>query len=74
MKAEESGGLHRLVFSVRMADGKEMPITHPDAMAWGDERPRRVLSCAGRGMWRCIDLAPGDILEYAGPVVPAESL
>jgi hypothetical protein len=54
-------------FSIRMADGKEIPIRHPDAVAWdvdvdeednGEaEEPLTAICVVPGGGWEVIELA-----------------
>jgi hypothetical protein len=41
-------------FLIRMADGREIPVRHPNAVAWDDPR---VAICATREGWEVIDVA-----------------
>jgi hypothetical protein len=34
-------------YRIRMADGREIAITHPDAVAWENEHSRVVLALSG---------------------------
>jgi len=45
-------------FLIQTADGRELPITHPDAVAWDAEKsPRSLLCVLPGGDWRVLDLA-----------------
>lgn len=35
-------------FFIRMADGRELPVKHPDAVSW-DPDPIRIAVCGGTG-------------------------
>ncbi|HZW29353.1 MAG TPA: hypothetical protein VFF52_01515 [Isosphaeraceae bacterium] len=66
-------------FSIRMADGKEIPVRHPDAVAWDDdvddedngeaEEPLTVVCVVPGGGWEVIDL---DLVTSLG-FPPAQS-
>jgi hypothetical protein len=60
-------------FSIRMADGRKVPVTHPDALAWeanfDDETgepaaPFTVVCVVPGGGWVVIDLALITALEF----------
>jgi len=42
-------------FLIRCADGKEYPVSHPDAVAWGDTPRIMVCGLPGDG-WEIIDV------------------
>ncbi len=44
-------------FLIRMADGREVRVSHPDAIAWGPELPRIALVVVPDGGWEVIDIA-----------------
>ncbi len=57
-------------FRIRLTDGKEIPIEHPDAVAWEDERARIVLVLSqGEHYW--LELGLITALVRATPTVPA---
>lgn len=44
-------------FLIRMADGRDIQVSHPDTLAWGPEDPRTVIHMLPGGDWEYIDLA-----------------
>ena len=44
-----------LPFLVRTADGRELRVSHPDAIAWKESSPRIVI-CSSPGGWEIIDV------------------
>ena len=44
-------------FLVRVADGREVRVTHPDAVAWERESPRIALVATPGGGWEAIEAA-----------------
>jgi hypothetical protein len=44
-------------FWVHMADGREVEVRHPDALAWRDDRARSVAYVSPKGDWMWIDVA-----------------
>ena len=42
-----------LPFLIRMADGREIPVRHPDAVAWDSPR---VAICAVPGGWEVVEV------------------
>jgi hypothetical protein len=44
-----------LPFVVRMADGRELAVKHPDALAWYAENPR-VAICATANGWEVLEV------------------
>jgi hypothetical protein len=44
-------------FLIRTADGREVPVNHPDAVAWDAESPRIVVCVLPGGGWEVIDVA-----------------
>jgi hypothetical protein len=60
-------------FRIRMADGREIEIKHPDAVAWGLETgPRMVFAlCNGEHHW--IDIALVSALVLPEPAEPPGS-
>lgn len=43
-------------FMIRMADGREVEITHPDAVAWESDQAMTVIAIKPGGGWEIIDL------------------
>jgi hypothetical protein len=58
-------------FSLRMADGKEIRITHPDAIAWGSEDSRTVTCISEKDDWNVIELALITSLGTQAPAMPS---
>jgi hypothetical protein len=44
-------------FLIRMADGREIRVRHPDAIAWDPEHPRTAICVLPGGDWEYIDIA-----------------
>ncbi|HWD08138.1 MAG TPA: hypothetical protein VHA57_03480 [Actinomycetota bacterium] len=44
-------------YVIRMADGREIKVTHPDAISWGDEGGRILSYISPSDDWELIDLA-----------------
>lgn len=44
-------------FLIRTADGGEVPVNHPDAVAWDAESARIVVCVLPGGGWEVIDVA-----------------
>jgi hypothetical protein len=44
-------------FLVRMADGREVPVNHPDGIAWQPDSPRIAIVAAPGGGWEVIEIA-----------------
>jgi hypothetical protein len=44
-----------LPFLVRIADGREIRVTHPDGIAWMDDNPRIVI-CGQPNGWEIVDV------------------
>jgi hypothetical protein len=44
-------------FRIRMADGREIEVRHPDAVAWGGEHSRLVTYISPADDWEEIDVA-----------------
>jgi hypothetical protein len=44
-----------LPFVVHIADGREIRVTHPDAIAWMDDIPRIVI-CGQPSGWEIVDV------------------
>jgi hypothetical protein len=57
-------------FRIRLTDGKEIPIKHPDAVAWEDDKARIALVVSeGENYW--IEMALVTALVRSVPIVPA---
>jgi hypothetical protein len=63
-------------FSIRMADGRKVPVTHPDALAWDADRddetgeptaPFTAVCIVPGGGWVIIELALITALELQPP-------
>jgi hypothetical protein len=63
-------------FSIRMADGRKVPVTHPDAIAWEADRddetgettaPFTAVCIVPGGGWVIIELALITALEFRPP-------
>jgi hypothetical protein len=55
-------------FQIRTADGREISITHPDAVAWdAGERPRTVVCILPGGGWEVIDVGLVTSLAMPAP-------
>ena len=44
-------------FHVRMADGREIQVLHPDAVAWEPDTSRIALFVVSGGRWEVVDVA-----------------
>jgi hypothetical protein len=44
-------------FMIRMADGREIQVRNPDAIAWGPEHPRTAICVLPSGDWEYVDIA-----------------
>ena len=44
-------------FLIRMANGREIQVRHPDAVAWGSETGPRMVFCIAGGEHHWIDIA-----------------
>jgi hypothetical protein len=42
---------------IRMADGREVRVRHPDAIAWDPEHPRTAICVLPGGDWEYIGIA-----------------
>ena len=51
-------------FTVRLADGRGLPVRHPDFVAIG---PRRVVIVAEDNSWTVVEPIMVVSLDYAGP-------
>ncbi len=70
-KAKDEGPFRPVM--IRMADGREIQITHPDAVAWEGDRARTVICIVPGGGWEIIDIALATSLGTQVPASPAES-
>ena len=61
-------------FSIRMADGRKIQITHPDTVAWESDRARSAFCIVPGGGWEIIDIALATSLDMQAPASPADSL
>jgi len=61
-------------FSMRMADGREIKVRHPDAVAWDSDRPRIAICVVPGGEWEVIDVALVTSLGLQTPAPPAEPM
>lgn len=59
-------------FKIRTADGREIQIGHPDAIAWEDEQARIVLCVPKGGEWEVVDVALITSLAMPGTVMGEE--
>jgi hypothetical protein len=57
-------------FLIRMADGREIRIRHPDAIAWGPEHPRTAICVLPSGDCEYIDIALITSLGMPAPFSP----
>jgi hypothetical protein len=60
-------------FLIRMADGREIQVRHPDAVAWDSDHPRIAICVLPGGGWDVIDVALVTSLGTPAPAPPAES-
>jgi hypothetical protein len=44
-------------FGIHLADGREIAVSHPDALAWSDEDAPELLAALPGGAWEAIDVA-----------------
>jgi hypothetical protein len=44
-------------FQIRMADGREIEVGHPDAIAWESDQARIAVCMVKGGGWEIIDVA-----------------
>jgi len=54
-------------FKIRMADGREIEVTHPDAIAWEGEGAHIVIGMAPSGGWEVVDLLRATSLGMQAP-------
>jgi hypothetical protein len=60
-------------FSIRMADGREIEITHPDAIAWEGEFASTAICVIPGGEWEIIDVGLANSLGMQAPQSLIES-
>ncbi len=58
-------------FQVRMADGRELEVRHPDAVAWDPDTPRIALFVVPGGRWEVVDVA---LITSLGGAMRVESV
>jgi hypothetical protein len=58
-------------FWIRTADGREIQIKHPDAIAWGSEDSRTVTCISESDDWDLIDVALVTSLGMQAPPMPS---
>jgi hypothetical protein len=54
-------------FPIRMADGREIEVRHPDAVAWDAGCPRTAVCVPPGGGWEVIDVA---LITSLGTPIP----
>jgi hypothetical protein len=59
-------------FRIRMADGREIEITHPDAVAWDPQTPRIAVCVIPGGGWEVVDVGLITSLGGQARVEPTE--
>src|SRR5208282_1212612 len=59
-------------FHVRMADGCEIQVTHPNAVAWHPDTPRIAVFIVPGGGWEIVDVALITSLGGQARVEPIE--
>jgi hypothetical protein len=57
-------------FLIRMVDGREIQVRHPDAVAWGDENARIATYVSPSDDWEVIDTALVTSLGIPAPATP----
>jgi hypothetical protein len=57
-------------FLIRMADGRELEVRHPDAVAWDDGSPRTAVCVPPGGGWEVIEVAL--ITSLGTPIPPRD--
>jgi hypothetical protein len=60
-------------FLIRTEDGREMPVRHPDAVAWDADRARIAVCVTPGGRWEVIDAALVTSLGLPAVASTAES-
>ena len=60
-------------FTVRMADGRELEIRHPDAIAWEDDSRRIAVCMLKGGAWEVIDVSQVTSLGMSAPAGNSQS-
>ncbi|MGO9596728.1 MAG: hypothetical protein ACLP7Q_01755 [Isosphaeraceae bacterium] len=59
-------------FMIRMADGREVDVRHPDAVAWYEDAPR-VAICATKDGWEVIEVGLVTSLAMTHGPQPAQA-
>ena len=59
-------------FFIRTADGRELLVKHPDAVAWDVDAPRSLVCVPPGGDWEILDLALVTSIAAAPRNPPAE--
>lgn len=59
-----------LPFAIRMADGREIRVTHPDAVSWGGDQPRVAICSQPDGSRDVIEVA---LITSLGMSAPKEA-
>ena len=59
-------------FFIRMADGREIRVTHPDAVAWGSSEARTAICAHPDGGWDVIEIALVTSVGHPAPAAAAE--
>ncbi len=54
-------------FLIRMADGREIEVRHPDAVAWDEGTPRTAVCVPPGGGWEVIEVA---LITSLGTPIP----
>jgi hypothetical protein len=57
-------------FIMRMANGREIEVRHPDAVAWGNELSQSVTHISPNNDWEQIDIAVIVSLAIPAPAKP----
>ena len=57
-------------FWIRMADGREIEVRHPDAVSWGGDQGRIVSYVSPEDEWELIDIAL--VTSLGGPAPSPE--
>ena len=60
-------------FRIRMVDGREIEIKHPDAVAWGHQTGPRMVFALSNGEHHWIDIALVSSLVLPEPAEPPGS-
>jgi hypothetical protein len=54
-------------FMIRTADGREIEIRHPDAVAWDPDQKRIAMCGLPDGAWEILDIALITSLRFPAP-------